>query len=1279
MLTLENLNMNVFDDKYTILYKYVLKFNLPKRFFAIVNNKIVDIYEALNNTNTLDNLQDYFVSKDLLMIRFEQTLDQKQLIAFKKWYLNRGKKDYKRFIEGIANDDVQEYSVNTIVDAYYDTYKDKANKKVLADYFKAELILYYYDEDAANKILRIFNRSKKTTILNEFFTQEDYEQVSYESSIKPSKQGIKDIIAFCNQFEDLKYIRYDRASFIVDYLQWIVQVNDQFLKDAIVAKNVVKQQQYGNKYQSLMVSPRTLDKLVKIYKPTMNGKNIDVYDGMYLFNESVVSVDVPYVIYKNDDKIYYKVYQNNEHKDNLLINKDTIENNTINFYINNGNAKLYDVKYYLAKKKIHITFYQFDTVNIGEIIENVIPIQIDTNNNNNDVVGDDNGIGDEYTMDGYINVWSYEMNEGILADFILNGDMNNVFFVDDNKSLVKKSMSINYVPFMSGKTITLEVIQAYYENDKIVKYINNGSEKDIKLETNKKHTAPYLHIKFSDVYHYDGFVDMIKVLLFKVHNQFQQDNKLYGFCRKLNTLLNNAKGYAIDANLKLLKEAAPDAFVEGYANFCDKRPRPINEDEKKDYIKNKIKDLDLRGVQEKNFKKFGVMDFPVRDQVVHLVCDYDEHIYPYQKSTKTETKMNKLDKNVYSALPCCKKNPPKAEKTVKIETSHVIKNGIIGIPGAFGQLDDKINYVLSKYNNDKNNKLLRMGIINDKNSFVHCMCVGVDDAGYVNTKKKSSYVEKLIDTIGDEIHFGLLKQENYDLVLTTIKNNFLNNNYMDPDLYYRAFEEYFDVNVYVFSPDAIMDIPRYKVFHTRPVRKDRRTLLIYKHKNGHCELIVNKYSDTNKVIIFDEDMTVYCHHFLQNIMNVLTFSIVDKNVYTYSNLYYHINTLGFLSDKNTQATQYIDVNGKLRGLTLGVGVDGETKMTILTFPSQPENLSISNKIETAALNDVLKVFTQKPSGIYRRSGYVFGVWYQLFDMEFGVYVPVKREKVGINDYVMDVKDGPRNYMINKETSANSYLKLRKLLNIVTQVFVWLYFVANYQFDDVSLIDNFLNKYVIIQEEYSNIYDGIVNMPYRLPMFDTFEEYINYIGDYCPEMVLDGKVILQKGLYQQMMRSIQMYSFVNESIPFIIKGYYTYVSDFKVQETTLIFMDYNALDAWLHNNTIVVNKNILPVNKYPYLFQDVNGSIYIIQNTRNNTLNEAIALIAKWNNEKVNLPGDGKKTDISPSIYKPILLSKYNKNISHLELVVRGSVQYKVLDYKYIKDVTGIYAAMLPLF
>lgn len=1257
MLTLDDLNSNVFDDKYTILYKYVLKYKLPLRFFAIVGGNVVDIYEALKNENVLDNLQEYFISKDLLMIMFEQTLDKKELIAFKQWYLTRGKKNYKKFLAGIINEEVQKYNVDDIVNGYIGTYKDTANKKVLANYFKDQETIYYYGEDDVYKILNVFHKTKKTTILGEFFTPEDYEQTQYEISIKPNKKELKRIIAFCDQFEDLKYIRYDSGSFMDDYLKWIVQINEQYDKDVMIANTVIEKQQYGKKYQGIMVSPRVVEKLIKIFRPTMNNKNIDIYDGMYLFNESIVTINVPYIIYKNDDKIYYKVYQDAD-KAHLNMTND-YEPNTLYFYIMNTNKeKLYDVKYYLNKKQIHITFYQFDTVNVGEIIGNILPIQIDNN--------------DEYLMDGYVNIWNYEMNEGNMADFILNESLNDVFFVDDNKSFIKKSMSVNYVPFMSGKTLSLEFTQSYYENEKVVKYVNNGKEKDTKLETNKKHVAPYLQVKFSDVYNYDAFIEMIKVLLYKVS---EHDGRLYGFCRKLNTLLNNTKGYNMDANLKLLKEAAPDAFVEGYANFCDKRPRPINASEKGDYIKRKIKELDLSGNGAKKFKQFGVMDFPVKDQVVNLVCDYDEHIYPYYKSTKKENKMKKLDKSVYDELPCCKKLPPKEEKTIKQETSHIILHGIISVPGSYGQIDDKVKYVISKYNHDKNNNLLRMGIIEDQNSFVHCMCVGTDNKGYVNEKKKSAYVEKLIQTIAEEIHFGLLKQENYNLTVDQIKYNFLNNDYMDPDLYYRAFEAYFNVNVYVFGADAILDIPNYKVFHARPERKDRKTLLIYKHKNGHCELIVNKYSDTHKVIIFGEDMTTYCHHFLQNIMNVLTFKIVGKDVYTYSNLYYYINTLGFLSDDTIDVSQYIDVNGKMRGLTLDLG---EKRMTLLTFPSQPENLLISNKIETIAVSDVLKTFTQKPTGIYRRSGYVFGIWYQLFDMEFGVYVPVKREKIGITEYIIDIKDGPRNYLINKETTENSYLRLRKLLNIITQVFVWLYFIQYYQFHN-ERIDDFIDNYVIVEDGDDDIYDDILNMPYRLPTYETYEEYIEYIGNYCPDMVNDGKIILQNNLYQQIIKSIQMYSFVQHKIPFIIKGYYTYISDFKVQENTLIFMDYNALDAWINNNNIIISKNILPVNKYPYLFQDVNGSVYIIQNTKNNTLKEAIAVIAKWNNEKVNEPTNGKKTDISPSIYKPILLSKYDRNISHLELVVRGSVHYKVLDYKYLKDITGIYAAMLPLF
>jgi hypothetical protein len=103
----------------------------------------------------------------------------------------------------------------------------------------------------------------------------------------------------------------------------------------------------------------------------------------------------------------------------------------------------------------------------------------------------------------------------------------------------------------------------------------------------------------------------------------------------------------------------------------------------------------------------------------------------------------------------------------------------------------------------------------------------------------------------------------YDVDIKDIKDNFLVTEFLDPKLYYRLLEEYFNVNIYVIT-NKLVEVPKYTLFHARPVRSYRPTLLIYKHQN-QCELIIN-----DNQYLYHDDMTIYCHDFLQQLLTELS-------------------------------------------------------------------------------------------------------------------------------------------------------------------------------------------------------------------------------------------------------------------------------------------------------------------------------------------------------------------------------------------------------------------------
>ena len=782
---------NILDDQYTIIYKYVRAFQQPKRFFVNINNKVIDIYHSAG-------VSQYFNPKDLLMVFYEQHIEISK--GYQAWVIaTANMKKYNKFINTINTDieALEEYNMEDIIPIYGN----------LGNYFKKEEKIIYYNEEGndIDVILNQFNRHRNTDILKELFTLEDYDNVLYEIKITPNAQLLEQLNQFASQYEELRYIKYDSKTFIRDYKEWIISIDKLYQKD-LLTSNILDNQLLvkNNKYKSIKVGPVKTDYLVRIYNPTIgiNNRPVDIHDGIYLFDEAKTTTEIPFVIYKNTEGVYYYKVHEETNTDLSIIKTIELENNTL-FY----NTPNLEVRYDLATNHMYVTFYNYNTT-----IVNILPINIDQTT--------------QYIMNGHFNVWNVEINEATLAELILtNNIINTMFYVDDSdKNLEKKYFSLTYIPLLSNIPIGVKITQLYYETDKVVTTVENNKEQHLSLKKEKNHSIPYLDIKFKNVYNYEGFVTIIKMLLYLFNNNI---NKNDTYALEINTLNNvTTNEHEVDDNLKLLKNVAPNVFVEGYANFCAQRPKPINKTDIKAYMEKRIKDLNLDAKTAASYQDYGVLDFTLEgtNETLHLVCDHPDYMYPYLKSTAVETKMKNLNKTIYTEIPCCKKLPQKREKVVKQDITR-------------GDLDKQIKYILNNYNKLDNHFTI-YNVINDKNSLLHCVCSALQQVDYLHSKDKSSYVEQLLTTISNKTNFGLLKQELYDKDVDTIKTMFLNNVFLDPKLYYRALEEYFDINIYVFESENILDIPRFRQFHTRPLRLNRKTILIYKKTiEGPCELI----------------------------------------------------------------------------------------------------------------------------------------------------------------------------------------------------------------------------------------------------------------------------------------------------------------------------------------------------------------------------------------------------------------------------------------------------------
>src|SRR5207253_2607491 len=207
------------------------------------------------------------------------------------------------------------------------------------------------------------------------------------------------------------------------------------------------------------------------------------------------------------------------------------------------------------------------------------------------------------------------------------------------------------------------------------------------------------------------------------------------------------------------------------------------------------------------------------------------------------------------------------------KTGHKIRTDKVLDVGRIGFIPKILQDLISRYSTQATD-VVRFGSVRSPNSLIHCALIAVSNTDYAQLTEdaaREEFAERIRQYIVTVIQPSLLRQELYDLsdgeIMTRLRDRSV---FLDPSLYYRAVEVTFGLNIYTFnsnkSPDGTegsLEIPRARLFHTRPLRAERPTMLIFKHMGSEsdalaypqCELIVD-YDAENETMtkIFGSDM-----------------------------------------------------------------------------------------------------------------------------------------------------------------------------------------------------------------------------------------------------------------------------------------------------------------------------------------------------------------------------------------------------------------------------------------
>ena len=791
---------------------------------------------------------------------------------------------------------------------------------------------------------------------------------------------------------------------------------------------------------------------------------------------------------------------------------------------------------------------------------------------------------------------------------------------------------------------------------------------------------------------------------------------------------------------QLLHGNAPDIFVKGYPRVgCQppsRQPLIIRVDEEDGCIRKKI-------TVGNTLIDRQVLAYPKDNPKITFVCPDDKYPFPVVKENKSLPNRDK-----YPFIPCCYKRNQTDRGTrtgynryyrgdkpaTTARSSHEYKTDKLLPPQRTGKLPVVIQNLLSVH---KPAEYKRFGVVRSTNSLIHCCLTALINAGQspplgiplanwttylsMDTNTQEALAISIRRRLSKAYYPELLKQELYDFDLPKITEYLGNSSrFLDPKVFYRAVEEFFDINLFVFSFEStgretisFMDMPRSKNFPIR-VGNSRFAIIILKHLGSEsnnltypqCELVIDK-QDRQFKGLFDVSMTRLLYKTYLSTLETLSWRPINSDLIARQQ-FYHSMDYQQLFGASSRA-QFIDDYGKLRGLIIN-----PNQVDIIMFfpPAQPLNLPSVSFNETSGLPgtpsvsqvpplppilSVIQAFDRNiPTAVTRKNNLLTGIWYQIHDTDHGIYCPF--QPVGelppeLNE-VGKLPSGPENPYLSVGPNQISRIKnLRRTLKIILQLVQWAFLSSKLS------ADIFINNYLLMGDtskstDSNQIYDWS-RLSFKLPSVGNISEAINYLSVVFPSLTVNNKIFLYSPKFYQgivffLRESQKIFKGLAIGAPTVINGIFEEASDFTPQSNVVIFVRDNDLLDWLQDKrkskqqlfkirTSLDGWGSLAFLNEPYMFQAEDGKIYLIQNVIEGNKIQALTVALEWYIHRINLGFRG--IDQPRAIFRtePPVHVIYGITESMKPVILVDSSRGKQ-DYLQLLTYPGSdkYAAMLPI-
>ena len=932
-----------------------------------------------------------------------------------------------------------------------------------------------------------------------------------------------------------------------------------------------------------------------------------------------------------------------------------------------------------------------DKYNLLQKIVNVLPVETKT--------------VDEKSIAGEVYVYDINVNLLLLSHMLLNDELfrNYLFQKEMSNTAVYTTKNTLKIFFRStGSFLSSDEEEddsasvSFYINQLFSKGGENLGGRKLGLGT------PYVQIKITSADSIDvaeQFIGIMVRLLQRYKEEQGKIEKLYlsyipEFLEYKTLDITSRSRKDVATKIAQLKSVAPDLFIADYARkcLCQFQPIPIDDDEVEAW---RNKTFTYQGKERTR----EVLAFPPSNPRWNFVCPDDKYPFPGVKTNKLS------NRDAYPGLPCCfvkeqigspksnyeklygkgkedvedeegeveevidevereeiegeeveeseieekeseiPKSQEKHETSQKYETSesHMIKTDkIIGVD-RYGIVPNAISELFGG-----ERKIRRKGVIRSINSLLHAVSIAVKDKNYLAAKDKEKYVSLMRQSIANVTKPGLLKQELYDFKEQDIERRLKSNEFLDPNIYFRAIEDAYKINLFVFAPSlneerrlrdkeesiGAMCLPRYKLFSARTPRFDRLSVCIYRTMGSEsdilsypqCELLV-ALQDGEENSLFDEEVTEVLFTALNEINKIISWELVKSDgvdLVAHENLYSRLDYFGLT--KRRAIAQYIDEYGKMRGLYLD-------KNILMIFTSaQPENLAVRTEITRADYRDVLSLFGNPIALSEPRKGIIDGFWYSVLDLSYGIYVPIveiAKDKIG--GELLNIEVGPNNPLgeSSGKDKARRIVKLKRDLDFILQIFKWFLSISKLP------VNVLLEKFVVVGEDNvgdrdsGNIYD-FSRIGRTFPEAKNLEEAMKKMRERVPSFFREDKIYVYsqkmlEGIRYLLNMYVKEYSKDLAYVPKSIQRKYLTEEDFIAYSGVALFFNEREMNMWLDEfkKSYEILKSISiqnAIHSDPFFYlNSTDGHIYLIQNVSEGDIRKALNVGYYWNKYRVN-PG-----------------------------------------------------------